>query len=62
MENLLHIFWALLFQSYHLEKLFVVKRFSRYRKEKARELLRKIIETYTNTCLCFASMLLPVLP
>lgn len=59
MENLLHIFWALLFQSYHLEKLLVVKRFSCYRRGKARQLLRKIIKTYTHT---FSSLLLHVLP
>lgn len=59
MENLLHIFWALLFQSYHLEKLLVVKRFSCYRRWKARQLLRKIIKTHTHT---FSSLLLCVLP
>lgn len=62
MENLLHILWALLFQSYHLEKLLVVERFSCYRRWKARELLRKIIETYTNTYPWFSSVLLRVLP
>lgn len=62
MENLLHIFWALLFQSYHLEKLLVVERFSRYRRWKARELLREITETYVNSYPWFSFILLRVLP